>query len=152
MMPRKLCAISSEQLELCEYELMEPGQGQVLVKSEYGAAKHGTEMASLKGYDKKRGRFDRDLRLHVPDEESSEATQPLSLGNMFVGTVTKLGCGVTNLTEGDRVLGYGPFQEVHVMRSSRCWKMPEGLSWKSAVCLDPANFAMAAVRDGQQHG
>lgn len=147
--PRKLWAISAEQLEIREHELTELGQGQVLVKSEYGAAKHGSEMASLKGYDRRRGRFDKDLRLHIPKEESGEAARPLSLGNMFVGTVTELGPGVTNLTEGECVLGYGPFQEVHVVRGSECWKMPEGLSWKSAVCLDPANFAMAAVRDGQ---
>ena len=149
IMPRKLWAISAEQLEVREYELPEPGEGQVLVNSEYGAAKHGTEMAYLKGYGRRRGRFDRDLRVHIPEDESQKVSRPVSLGNMFVGAVTKLGSRVTELSEGDRVLGYGPFQEVHVVRDSGCWKMPEGLSWKSAVCLDPADFAMAAVRDGQ---
>ncbi len=26
--------------------------------------------------------------------------------------------------------------------------LPEGLSWKAAVCLDPADFALGAARDG----
>ncbi|MDE0098408.1 MAG: hypothetical protein OXM87_02130 [Truepera sp.] len=26
--------------------------------------------------------------------------------------------------------------------------LPEGLSWKAAVCLDPADFALGAVRAG----
>ena len=29
-----------------------------------------------------------------------------------------------------------------------CRKVPRGLDWKAAVCLDPAFFALAAIRDG----
>jgi len=43
-MPRKLWAFSAEQLEIREYDLPEPEEGQVIVESEYGAAKHGTEL------------------------------------------------------------------------------------------------------------
>ena len=67
---------------------------------------------------------------------------------MFVGVVTETGEGVEDLAPGDRVLGYGSFREVHTVKAARTWRMPPGLSWKSAVCLDPADFAMAAVRDG----
>jgi threonine dehydrogenase-like Zn-dependent dehydrogenase len=56
---------------------------------------------------------------------------------------------VEGFADGDVVLSYGPVREVHVVLTGRCWKMPEGFSWKSAVCLDPADFAMGAVRDGQ---
>ncbi len=147
-MPGELWALSPEEMEIREYEAPEPGAGQVRVQSEYGASKHGTETASVKGYGKARGRFDRELQLFIREGEPGK-TEPTRVGNMFVGAVTAVGPGVERFSEGDRVLGYGPFREVHVVGEERCWKMPEGLAWQSAVCLDPADFAMSAVRDGQ---
>jgi len=49
------------------------------------------------------------------------------------------------------VLTYGGFSETHVVSVPNpfCWKVPEGVTWQSAVCLDPAVFALAAVRDGR---
>ena len=35
-----------------------------------------------------------------------------------------------------------------MVSEAQCFKMPEYMSWKSAVCVDPADFAFAAVRDG----
>ncbi len=151
-MPRQLMLVAPGELGLGEYEPPELGEGQVRVKSEFAAAKHGTEMAGFKGYARPRGRYDKDLGVFVKPEKSEEPAGPFKPhpigGNMFVGTVTETGPGVTELAVGDRVLGYGGFREVHTTAASRCRKMPEGLSWKSAVCLDPADFAMAAVRDG----
>ena len=146
-MPRELWALSVEDMEIREYEMPEPAEGQVLVQSQYAAAKHGTEMSAVKGYGAGRGRFDESLNLFVPRAEPA-AHRAVRVGNMFVGSVTAVGSGVQNLAEGDRVLAHGPFREVHVVRESQCWKMPEGLSWKTGVCIDPADFAMGAVRDG----
>lgn len=33
------------------------------------------------------------------------------------------------------------------MNNYKLRKMPEGSSWKNAVCYDPAQFAMSGVRD-----
>ena len=148
-MPRELWALSPEKMEIHEYDMPEPGEGQVLVRSEYGASKHGTEMSDVKGHTRERGRMDGDLGLFIRDGDESEPPGPVKVGNMFVGAVTKAGPGVQGLSEGDRVLSYGGFREIHVVSAAQCRKMPEGLSWKSAVCLDPADFALAAVRDGQ---
>jgi threonine dehydrogenase-like Zn-dependent dehydrogenase len=67
---------------------------------------------------------------------------------MTVGVVTEVGPEAKELAVGDRVLTYGGFRETHVRDESACWKIPAELSWKSAVCLDPADFALGAVRDG----
>ena len=147
-MPRELWAVSPEKMEIREYGMPEPLENQVLVRCEYGAAKHGTESSMVKGVSAGRGRRDTELGLFIP-HDSEPAHGPTRVGNMYVGTVARVGPGVTSLAEGDRILGYGTFREVHVAHEDRCWKMPDDLSWRSALCLDPADFAMAAVRDGQ---
>ena len=146
-MPRELWALSANKMEIREYEMPEPEEGQVRVQSQYAAAKHGTEQSMIKGSGSKRGRYDRTLRIFRPKEERPKR-DAVKVGNMVVGTVTALGPGAKRFSEGDRVLAHAPFREVHVVAEDRCWHMPEGLSWKSGVCLDPADFAMGAVRDG----
>ncbi len=73
---------------------------------------------------------------------------PATVGNMMVGRVTEVGGEVRRLRPGDRVCLYSGFRETAVAREDACWLMPEGMSWRSAVCLDPADFAVGAVRDG----
>jgi len=146
-MARELRIVAPGQPAIVEYEPAPPAEGQVRVNSEFGASKHGTEMAFFKGYARPRGGYDRELGVFSRPEIVPDF-RPGGVGNMFVGRVSDVGPGVTDLAAGDRVLGYGGFREVHTLAASRCWKMPEGLSWKSAVCLDPADFAMSALRDG----
>jgi threonine dehydrogenase-like Zn-dependent dehydrogenase len=135
---------------IVDYELPELKPGQVRVKSEFASAKHGTEMAGFKGYAAHRGRFDKEMACFIRPEkpEPPGPFKPGGTGNMFVGKVTELGQGVTDFAVGDRVLSYGGFREVQTVDAGRCWRMPPKLSWKSGVCLDPSDFAMAAVRDG----
>ncbi len=146
-MPRELFAVSPEKMEIREYEEPELGEGQVRVNTGFGASKHGTEMAFVKGYAKHRGGYDKESGCFTMKGKPGPF-RPGRVGNMFVGTVTEVGPGVTGISAGERVLSYGPFRETQTVGEERCRKMPEGLSWKSAVCLDPADFAMAAVRDG----
>jgi len=146
-MPRELIALSPTEMTLRDYEVPEVGEGQIQVQTKYAAAKHGTEQSGVKGTASKRGAYDRELQVFPAEGGSSEGGG--RVGNMFVGMVTRVGAGVDGFAEGDEVASYGPFREVHVVSAARCWKMPDGFSWKSAVCLDPADFAMAAVRDGQ---
>jgi len=148
-MPKEILAISAEpKMEIREYQEPALGKGQVRVKSEFGAAKHGTELSIIKGHHTKRGDYDKELGAFKPKDDPGPF-HPCQVGNMFVGTVTEVGPGVAGLSAGDRVLAYGPFRETHTVSEHQCWKMPERLSWKTAVCLDPADFAMAAVRDGK---
>lgn len=147
IVPKRLVCVAKERLEWQEYQ-DEPLQGaQVRIRTEYAAAKHGTEMALYKGYAQARGVFDREYMLFRQPEEPRPA-YPVGVGNMVVGPVVQIGLMVRELEVGDMVCAYGGFAETRTVEEVRCWKVPKGMSWKSAVCLDPADFAMGAVRDG----
>lgn len=146
-MPKQLFCPSPERFEWREYEDPELEEGQVLIHSQFSAAKHGTEMAFHKGYAAARGRFDREYQLFMPVESPGPGGGGGG-GNMTVGKVVAVGPGVTDLAAGDRVLTHGGFRQTHIRPEERCWKLPEDFPWTSAVCLDPADFAMGAVRDG----
>jgi threonine dehydrogenase-like Zn-dependent dehydrogenase len=135
------------QLEWVRVEDRPLATGEIRVRSRFSAAKHGTEMAAYKGYANPRGAWDRSLRVFTG--RAAENAYPTPVGNMFVGPVTEVGPGVEGLCEGDQVFGHGGFADVHTISADRCRKMPTGLDWRSAVCIDPAEFALGAVRDGQ---
>ena len=144
-MPRALIAPAAEQVAFQECESPPLAKGQVRVKSLYAAAKHGTEMSLFKGYAGPRGRFDSARRIF--DYQGEGVPYPVPLGNMGVGEVVELGPGVTRLKQGDRVFAYGPFREEHVWPET-VRRLPADVPWQAAVCLDPADFALGAVRDG----
>ena len=146
-MPKQALRFPDGSMEWGEYEDAEPGPDQILIRSEFSAAKHGTELAGTY-----RGRWDNDMEIWIPQPrpEPKPGQKPRGggVGNMTVGVVEKTGSEVTSPTVGDRVVTHGGFRQTHVRPAGRVRKMPEGLTWKSAVCEDPADFAMAAVRDG----
>ena len=146
-MAREIVCLSPEKFEMREIADPVAGPAEVLIRSEYGAAKHGTEMAAVKGYGR-RGRFDKELQLFVQDDSPSAPGNP-RVGNMVVGKVEALGDGVDTLVIGDTVAAHSPFRDLTKCQAARCWKLDPEISWEDAVCLDPADFAMAAVRDGQ---
>ncbi len=144
-MPKELIGVAPGRLEWREYEETPVGAGDVRVASEHAAAKHGTEMSFFKGYANPRGSYDRDLGLFTGE---GRADAEYGVGNMFAGSVVETGTAVSGLRPGDRVFAYGHFRESHVLPAGHCYRLEPGVSWKSAVCLDPAVFAMGAVRDG----
>jgi len=146
-MPRQLLCVGVGKLEWNEYEEPALQPGQIRVLSQFTAAKHGTELAMYKGYSAARGPFDRDLKVFT--YRTSLQGPRFNPGNMTVGIVTQTAPDVTNYAVGDRVLIYGGFKQTHTVGTDRgCWKIPQDVSWKSVVCLDPADFALGAVRDG----
>ena len=72
---------------------------------------------------------------------------PASLGNMCVGRVIEVGPEVVLLAKGNRIFAHGSFREEHIWPET-VHKLPEEVPWQAAVCLDPADFALGAVRDG----
>ncbi|MBN1402019.1 MAG: alcohol dehydrogenase catalytic domain-containing protein, partial [Anaerolineae bacterium] len=146
-MSKRLVCVAKETLAWQEYEDPPLEAGQVRVRTEHAAAKHGTEMAFYKGYALPRGPFDPEYQVHRA-ERASAPHYPFAIGNMIVGPVVEVGPEVTQIALGDRVCTYSGFAETRVAQQERCWIMPEGMSWQSAVCLDPAEFALGAVRDG----
>jgi len=118
---------------------------QVRVRSLYGAAKHGTEMSLFKGTASPRGGYDQTLHLHR--SEVPGVNYPVRLGNIMVGEVIEIGSEVTEHKIGDKVFNYGSFAEEHVWPQS-VRRLPPDVPWQAAVCLDPADFAIGALRDG----
>jgi threonine dehydrogenase-like Zn-dependent dehydrogenase len=102
-------------------------------------------MALFKGYALARGGFDKEYQIFQPSLDM--VRYPIALGNMGVGEVIEVGSGVTMLKKGEWVFNYGPFREEHVWPET-IRKLPAGVPWQAAVCLDPADFALGAVRDG----
>lgn len=141
-----------------EYEESTLAAGEVRLQSQASAAKHGTELAFWpQGHGNSRGRYDNPFQVFLQDKPPEVSPRPADLaprtpgsgvGNMTVGTVVEVGPDVKTLTTGDRVLIHGGFRATHVRPETRCWKIPADMPWQSAVCLDPADFAMGAVRDG----
>jgi threonine dehydrogenase-like Zn-dependent dehydrogenase len=146
-MPRELIAVSAERIEFRDYEEPALRAAQVRVRTDYAAAKHGTEAAMVRGYGAARGPWDGGLRLFDRSRGGAGGIS-VPVGNMFVGTVTEAGSSVTGIGLGDRVLGYGHFSDTHTVEASSLRAIPDGVDWRSAVCLDPADFALGAVRDG----
>ncbi len=86
-MPRELVAIPASEVVIREVNLRPAGDGEVVIRSDYAAAKHGTEMAMVKGYGD-RGRFDPEMKVFLPDSDGGNAAVARPVGNMVVGTVT----------------------------------------------------------------
>jgi len=145
-MGKKLVLEGPEKLVWKEYEEPPLKPGQVRVVSKYSAAKHGTEMALYKGYSNFRGGWNNELKLFEGGKPSNP--YPRSVGNMFVGEVSEIAADVTNLSVGEIVFGHDGFADTHVIDAGRLRKLPGKMNWQAAVCLDPAEFAFGAVRDG----
>jgi len=134
------------RLDFRPYEEKHLGPTEVRVRATHAAFKHGTELALYTGYAVERGRFDEAFQLFRSNQAATP--YPFGVGNMFVGNVVETGPGVERLKLDDRVLGYGSLKPTHTLRESACWLLPDATPWQSAVCLDPADFAFAALRDG----
>lgn len=145
-MPRRLICVGPEQLAWQSYDEPTLDGDRVRIRVEHAAAKHGTEMAFYTGYGLARGTYDPSSQVFRHDSPANP--YPFRVGNMLVGRVIEVGPEAKRLGVGDRVCLYGGFAETAVASESRCWSMPEGMPWQNAVCLDPADFAFGAVRDG----
>ena len=144
-MPRELAAIAPRQAVLRAYEPPPLGPNMVRVVSEFGSPKHGTELSHFRGKAAAMlGRYDREWRCFFDDQPA--VTFPWALGNMIVGRVDAVGESVTALAPGDRVYGHLRLRDVDVVDAARLRPVPPGLSPEAAVCLDPADAALA-MRD-----
>jgi threonine dehydrogenase-like Zn-dependent dehydrogenase len=144
-MVRELIAPAPSQIAWREVPRAALQPHQIRVLSHYGAAKHGTEMSLFKGTASPRGGYDKQLHLHRP--ELPGVNYPVRLGNIIVGQVVEIGRDVTEHRVGDMVFNYGSFAQEHIWPES-VRRLPPNVPWQAAVCLDPADFAIGALRDG----
>ena len=151
---KKLVATAPRVAELKDYEDRPIKANEAKVKVEFAAPKHGTELADFRDVTPfKDGKFDEEWRVfkeRAADEPRGIEFGDLPLGNMFVGTITEIGADVTEYAVGDRVCSYGPIKETQIVNAVdnyKLRKMIKDASAKNAVCYDPAQFALAGVRD-----
>ena len=128
-MPKELVALAPRQPVVQDYEESAVLEGQVRIKVDFGAPKRGSEMTMYYG--------------------SRGAKFPMGLGNMCVGRIIELGDGVDEFEVGDRVACHGHLRETHIRSAGQLLAMSDRMTWKEAVCYDPAHFALASIRDGQ---
>ena len=148
-MLRELVALEPGKPVLREYEDRAPGSDEVRVKVLYGAPKHGTEMQEFMGIDPfLSNRFDNEYQLFLEDAAAKNKPFGMKLGNMWVGVIADMGKNVSGFKEGDRVAGYGHLRNTHTVKAADVLKMNARMTWKEAVCYDPAHFALGGIRDG----
>lgn len=151
---KKLVATAPQVAEFKDYEDRPIKDNEVKVKVEFAAPKHGTELADFRGVSPFiNGKFDEEWRVFTErdkDEPRGVEFGDLPLGNMFVGTIIEAGADVTEYSVGDRVCSYGPIKETQIVNAVdnyKLRKMSKDASAKNAVCYDPAQFALAGIRD-----
>lgn len=152
---KKLVATEPRVAALVEYEDRAVAANEVKIRVMFGAPKHGTEVVDFRAaspfIDED---FNAEWQMFMPRPEGAARGiefGKFQLGNMVVGEIIEKGDSVTDYAIGDCVCTYGPLSEtviVNAVNNYKLRKMPEGASWKNAVCYDPAQFAMSGVREG----
>jgi threonine dehydrogenase-like Zn-dependent dehydrogenase len=152
-MPKQLVAVAPRKAAIQEYTEKSVLPHQVKVKIEYASPKHGSELAEFRGESPHiADYYDEAWRTFLPRENYDKAGPfgNWNLGNQWVGVIAEAGADVKKFAVGDRVCGYGGIREtmiVDAVDNYYLFKLPEGMSWKSAVCFDPAQFALGGIRD-----
>src|SRR5579859_6469785 len=109
-MPRELVALGVRQPAIREYDDTSAGPGEILVRTQFGSPKHGTELHGYRGDSPfSDSHWDAAARVFLPGAPDSGF--PRALGNIAVGLVIDIGSGVEGVAIGDRVAGYGPLRE-----------------------------------------
>lgn len=151
---KKLVATAPRVAALVEYEERAILANEVKIRVRFGAPKHGTEVVDFRAASPF---IDEDFNGEWQMFSPRPANAPrgiefgkFQLGNMVVGDIIECGSDVNDYAVGDSVCGYGPLSEtviINAVNNYKLRKMPQGSSWKNAVCYDPAQFAMSGVRD-----
>ncbi len=123
---------------LIERPMPEPGPGEVRVRVVRDSISSGTERANLIG---------------VPDAgvgifaAGDGVTWPRQCGYSTSGVVDKVGDGVQNLKEGDRVaMSWTVHARYVVVPAENAYPIPDNVTFESAALTHISTFPMAAVR------
>ncbi|MBP9479430.1 MAG: zinc-binding alcohol dehydrogenase [Sebaldella sp.] len=151
---KALVATAPRVADLVEYQDKEILDNEVKVKVEFASPKHGTEVVDFRGIspfiDEN---YDPEWQIFKKRDENEArgiVFGEFNLGNMFVGEIIEIGKDVTEYKIGEKVCSYGPLRETQIVNGVNNYKLrklPKNVSWKNAVCYDPAQFALSGFRD-----
>ncbi|MFD2612433.1 zinc-binding dehydrogenase [Paenibacillus gansuensis] len=151
---KQLVAVAPREAQLLEYEDRAIQPNEVRVKVKYASPKHGSELADFRGETPfLEEQYDPEWQMFLPRDPSEAKGVKFgewNLGNQWVGEIIEVGSSVKDYALGDMVCSYGGIRETHIVNAVdnfRLRKVPAGMSWKNAVCYDPAQFALSGVRD-----
>lgn len=149
---RELFCAERGKLVWREVEEEELGTSKIRLAFRYGSPKHGTERMLYHGECFARGDYDPSLQLFRTNG-FNDGFRAYVTGNLAVCEVVEVGPSVSDLKIGEYVLCRTGFRERHVIDVAALnrvdvRKVPPGLAWQSALCLDPTVFALSALRDG----
>lgn len=148
-MLKEIVSLEPKKCFIREYEDKPIQPDQLRAKVEFAAAKHGTEFTHFRGLDPfLENVFDEEYKLFRPSQAAKDKPFFMTPGNMWVGKICEIGSDVEGYEIGQTVAGYGPFKSTHTFKPGEELHMPEGMTWKQAMCYDPAQFALGGVRDG----
>ena len=146
-MPLELVAVAPRSPVLREYEEPELQPDQVRIKSTFSSPKHGTEQGFYEGISPfNLGTYDEEMKIFLPRKDRG-GDFPVRLGNMTIGTVIEVGKEAKRFKVGDQAFGHLPIAQTHAVTEDQLHAVPAGMSPEAIVCLDPAEFALGAVRD-----
>lgn len=161
-MPREIIGTQPGRLVYQHYDEPALKAGQIRVKTQFAAPKHGTELHGFRAQPNQASTYyDEAYQCFLPASNPQEGPRPpFRPGNMWVGRIVELGPEVKDWALGERVAGYGPLKETHVVQVDAqnvagsgaindLLRVPEEMSWQAAVCYDPCQFALAGVRDSR---
>ena len=153
-MPRQLVAVAPRRAALLPYEDRAVAENEVRARTLFASPKHGTDLPDFRGEsvftDEK---YDGECRMLVPrspDEARGVVFGGWNIGNMWVGRVEEIGAAVRDYAVGDLVCGYGGIRETQIavgVDNYKLRKVGDLALAPSAVCYDPAQFALGGVRD-----
>jgi len=146
---KELIATKPKFPTLNEYEDRKVKVNEVKVEVQYGAPKHGTELTMYRGVSPFEDKYYDEEWTAFLEKEEKESLFPMGLGNMWVGEIIEKGSEVDSLEMGQRIAGYGNLRNTHILKAEDALIMPENMTWKEAMCYDPAHFALGGIRDSR---
>ncbi len=134
-----------------EYDDEDVKANEIKIEVKFGAPKHGTELTIYRGESPFEDKYyDEDWNAFLTKKTKDERSMfPWGLGNMWVGEVIEKGVDVNNISVGQRVAGFGHLRNTHNIKAKDALILPSNMTWKEAVCYDPAHFALAGLRDSK---
>lgn len=152
---KQLIATAPRQLQLMDYDERPIEAHEVRIQVRYASPKHGSELADFRGLSPFiKENYDPQWQAFLPrpeDEAAGVAFGKWNVGNMIVGRIVEAGEAVTGYAADDLVCTYSGIREtaiVNAVDNHRLLKMKEEVPWQSALCYDPAQFALGGIRDG----